>query len=116
MLSSNPTFMGVVRTRKAEFLRLMQLANVQDVYTSKHFFERLVERNLDAVDAMIMATPMIKDFRTSTYNLRSYLVQWKNLGLVGGITVGEVTGKRRLILKTIFEKFDETEYDVNFRL
>lgn len=108
----NPAFIGAARYQRAQFIDLLKRANVVDVvYPSMHFFERLVERNLDAVDALRMLTPVIKEFRETSYNAKSFLVQWKQFGLVAQFTVGVVTGKRQVTVKTIFDKFDETEYD-----
>jgi hypothetical protein len=117
MLASNPLFLSQVQRSRNEFNRMLIAAKVDGfVYPSKHFFERVVERNLEPVDILFMAAPMITDFRQTTYNVRSYRVQWKTYSLIACISVGVETGKRRLVLKTVFERNDDSEYDVSIRL
>jgi hypothetical protein len=87
------------------------------VYPSKHFFERLVERNLEAVDAMRMLAPVIREFRGTTYNKRSYAIRWKQFSMFAMIDVGVVSMTRRIVLKTIYDRdIDESGYDVVQRI
>ncbi len=117
MHPSNPAFIGAARNQRSQFIALLKQANVTDmVYPSMHFFERLVERNLEAVDALRMLVPVIRAFRETTYNSKTFLVQWKQFGLVAQFTVGAVTGKRQITVKTIFDKFNELEYDEVIRI
>jgi hypothetical protein len=118
VISSNPTFMSRVNHERNLFIELLYAANINSmVYPSKHFFERLVERNLEAVDALRMLAPVIKDFRETTYNLRSYAVRWKNFSLFALIDTGPVTGVRRIVLKTIYDRdVLDTDYDVVVRI
>lgn len=114
----NPTFLSVVKHERNKFIEMMHRAGLGHVaYPSKHFFERLVERNLEAVDALRMLAPVIAEFRGTTYNLRSYAVRWKNFSLFALITVGPVSGKRQIVLKTIYDRdVLETDYDVVVRI
>lgn len=117
MLSCNPLFTSQVQRSRARFSELLKKAKVEDiVYPSKHFFERVVERNLDADTILFMIAPMITDFRQTTYNVRTYRSQWRTYSVIACISVGVQTQKRRLILKTVFEKNDDTIYDVSIRL
>lgn len=117
MLSSNPAFMGNVNVLRNRFVELIHRAKVGHfVYPSKHFFERVVERNLDEVDILRMITPVIKEFRETTYNERTYLVSWRQYGLAASIQLGLVSEKRQIILRTIYDKYDEMAYDVCIRL
>ena len=100
----NRAFMSVVKHERHKFIELMEKCNVLHmIYPSKHFFERVVERNLEAVDVMRMLVPAIREFRSTTYNVRSYALRWKQYSLFAEITVGPVTGKRQITLKTIYD-------------
>jgi hypothetical protein len=77
----------------------------------------VVERNLEAVDVLRMLIPVIKDFRETTYNVRSYCVRWKQYSLFAMITVGAVTGKRQITLKTIYDREVEgMDFDVEVQV
>ena len=110
----NPAFMSKVKHQRNLFVELMQRMDMlHQIYPSKHFFERVVERNLEAIDIGYMLVPVIRDFRGSTYNARSYCVKWKQFRLFAQITLGPVSGKRQLTLKTIYDKdVEEKDFDV----
>ena len=114
MDSRNPAFIPCVQHQRRQFVELMHRGDMAHrIYPSKHFFERLVERNLEAVDVLRMLVPIIKDFRETTFNKRSYASKWKHYKLFADITVGPVTGKRQIILKTIYDRdIDESNFDV----
>lgn len=118
MLASNKLFMSRVNHERNRFIELMGQAKVNHfIYPSKHFFERVVERNLDAVDVLRMLVPVIKEFRETTYNMRSYAIRWKQYTLFALIDVGAVSEVRRITLKTIYDRdIDETGYDVVQRI
>lgn len=114
----NRAFMGAVNHHRNMFIELMGKANLlHTIYPSKHFFERVVERNLEAVDVLRMLIPVIQEFRGTTYNERSYCVQWKQFKLFAMITVGPVSGRRQITLKTIYDRdIDEQNFDVVVRI
>ncbi len=117
MLSNNPAFIGCVNATRNRFIELLHRAKVGDfVYPSKYFFERVVERNLDEVDVLRMITPVIKEYRETTYNERTYLVSWKQHAIACSIQLGTVSEKRQIILRTLYEKYNEMDYDVCIRL
>lgn len=110
----NPAFMGVVETRRNAFKALVRDAKVGiEIAPSRHFFERVVERDLDHVDVLRFLIPVIKEFRTTTYNQRTFCIKWKQHRMFADITIGPVTGRRFILLKTVFDKHvDETDFDV----
>ncbi len=110
----NRAFMANVKHQRHLFIELMEkMGMLHQIYPSKHFFERVVERNLESVDVGFMLVPVIKDFRGSTYNARTYCVKWKQFRLFAQITLGPVTGKRQLCLKTIYDRdVEERDFDV----
>ena len=118
MLASNPLFMSRVNHERNRFIELMGQAKINHmIYPSKHFFERVVERNLEAVDVLRMLVPVIQEFRSTTYNVRSYAIRWKQFTLFALISIGPVTETRRIVLKTIYDRdIDETGYDVVQRI
>jgi hypothetical protein len=117
MLPTNPAFAALTRLKRAQFISLLKRANVTDVvYPSLHFFERLVERNLDEVDALRMLTPVIHAFRQTTYNKKTFLIRWKQFGLVAMFSLGLVSGRRQVIVKTIYDSFDDNDYDEVIRI
>lgn len=115
---NSPLFMSAVNRERNRFIELMGLAKVlHTIYPSKHFFERVVERNLEAVDVLRMLVPVIKEFRETTFNVRSYCVQWKQYRLHASINIGPVSGRRQINIKTIYDRdVDETEFDVVVRI
>lgn len=118
MNSLNKAFPAAVTRQRNWFIELLHSANVGNiVYPSKHFFERVVERNLEALDVLRMITPVIHEFRGSSYNIRSYCIQWKQFRIHAAIDVGPVTGVRRIILKTVYD-FDPTheQFDVTIKI
>lgn len=65
MLSSNPTFMSTMHHERNRFIELIHRCKLDHaVYPSKHFFERVVERNLDAgiVQNDIVSKPVLDLF------------------------------------------------------
>jgi hypothetical protein len=118
MLPSNPAFMSRVRHERNKFVELMHQAKLEHmIYPSQHFFERVIERNLEAVDVLRMLVPVIQEFRGTTYNVRSYAIRWKQFSLFALINVGPVTATRRIVLKTIYDRdIDESGYDVVQRI
>lgn len=111
---SDKNFMAVVNHRRNEFIEIAHRMGIgHTVYPSKHFFERVVERGLEALDVAFMLVPVIKEFKGTTYNLRTFCVLWKQYKLVAMITTGVVSGQRRIVLKTVFEKdVNEADFDV----
>jgi hypothetical protein len=118
MLSSNPTFMSTMHHERNRFIELIHRCKLDHaVYPSKHFFERVVERNLDAGIVLEMIVPIIKEFRETTYNVRSYTIQWRQHCLFAMIEIGPVSGNRRIILKTLYDReIDDSRYDVVLRI
>lgn len=110
--------MSVVKKERHAFIQLMEkIGMLHQIYPSKHFFERVVERNLETVDVGIMLVPIIRDFRETTFNVRSYCVKWKQFRLFAKISVGSVTNRRQLVLKTIYDiDVDESNFDVVVQL
>ena len=110
--------MSAVKKQRHAFIELMDKINMlHQIYPSKHFFERVVERNLETVDVGIMLVPIIRDFRETTFNVRSYCVKWKQYRLFARVAVGPVTNKRQLVLKTIYDTdVDESSFDVVVQL
>lgn len=113
----NRAFIGAVDTARAKFTDYLRRAKIEKiVYPSKHFFERVVERHID-VDLVFMALPpVIKEFRESTFNDRKFLIQWRDFAFVAQIQLGAVSKKRYILLKTVFDKFNEEDYDVVIRM
>lgn len=118
MNSNNPVFLSRVKQERHQFIELMDKCGLlHQIYPSQHFFERVIERNLEAVDVLRMLVPVIAEYRGTTYNRRSYAIRWKQYSLFALINVGPVTGKRQIILKTIYDRdIDEHGYDVCVRI
>ena len=114
----NKAFVGAVQVSRKAFIELIWKAKVGDIiYPSTHFFERVVERNLEAVDILRMLVPVIRDFRATTFNDRTYCVRWREFSLFAKIDFGCVTQKRKLVLKTIYDRdVDESSFDVVVRM
>jgi hypothetical protein len=114
----NPAFSGAVKNRLHETMRLFRQMKVNDiVYVSDHLTERMVERNVDPVDIARMSVPVIKAFRETTYNDRTFVVFWRNLKLVASIKRGVVTDQRKIILKTIIDpEVPFHQYDTEIRI
>ena len=109
----NPLFLSKVKHERNKFIELMEQAKCMHIiYPSKHFFERVVERNLEAVDVLRMLVPVIKEFRETTYNVRSYAITWKQYSMFALINTGPVSGKRQITLKTIYDNVDPVDFDV----
>lgn len=117
MSPQNKAFIGAVNFWRSQFIELLVRAKVHDiVYPSMHFCERVVERNLDKVDVLYLIVPIIKEFRQSTFNERTFIVQWRNIGVACCITTGKHSERRHIVIKTIYDKFDPAEFDVVIKL
>lgn len=118
MHSLNPLFLHTVNVERSNFNKIAKEAKVDKfVYPSKHFFERVVERNLSALDAFAMMVPVIREFRNSTYNQRSFCVIWKQYKLFANFTVGPISGERKICMKTMYDRdIDESNFDVVIKL
>lgn len=117
MLPLNKAFTGAVATNRAWLNDLLKRAKVNDfVYPSKHLAERMVERHIEPVDVLRMLVPVIQEFRTTTFNERTFLSVYRGNALASTITVGTVTGQRRIIVKTVYDKYNEEDYDVVCRI
>ena len=54
MSPQNKAFVGAVKTWRGDFISLLKRANIDNtVYASKHFCERVVERNLETVQVVL---------------------------------------------------------------
>jgi hypothetical protein len=117
MLPSNPAFAGVARSRRRNLIDLLHLAKVGDfVYVSRHIAERMVERNLDHVDVLRMLTPVIHAYRRAPHLDRSFIIGWKEHSLCADIAEHRLLEKRFIIVKTIYDKYNELDYDVAIRI
>lgn len=107
-------FVSRVRRERNVFNELLHRANIDDIiYPSRHFFERVVERDLNSVDLLYMLVPVLKDYRENTFNDRRFCIRWKEHRLFANIRLGEISGKRMIVLKTIYDKdVDERDFDV----
>jgi hypothetical protein len=87
--------------------RFINDCKIVDLYMSKHFFERAVERNLDAANRFPQIARMIKEvyisFKSHSYNEYSYKVIFKDLAMIAMVRCGTVSNRRMLILKTIWD-------------
>lgn len=117
MSPQNKAFAGAVDLWRATMVEYLARAGVNGiVYMSKHLAERAVERNIDPIEALQLAAPVIKEFRQSTFNSREFLVSRGIISLAASIDVGPVTGKRRVVLKTIYDKVCNGDFDVVIKL
>lgn len=117
MSPQNKAFGGAVRAWRHTILDMLRKAGVNDfVYVSKHLVERAVERNIEAVDVLRLAVPVIREFRTTTYNERTYLISSGILSLAAAIKLGDTTETRRVVLKTIYDKICPGDFDVTINL
>jgi len=118
MDSKNILFIPTVTSVRDKYGKLETQEERSNIYPSKHFFERVVERNLDSNLSMIhhMASRAFDDMQSCTYNSRTYKVVWKNLVLHAQISIGKLSRKRELILKTIYDRDHEFEYDVIIKI
>lgn len=104
-----------VETCRAKFnVYLKKLPkNVGDtVYPSSHFFERVVERGFEnKIDAVfIAAVKGYKFMQSSSYNSRKLKCLIDNMQICMDIKVGKVSGKKQLVLSTIYSVEDEDVY------
>ena len=118
MTPMNPAFGGAVKAKLHFTMKLLREMKVNDfVYLSKHLAERMVERNVDPVDVARMATPVIKAFRETTNNDKTFVVFWRNLKLVASIKRAPVTDSRKIVLKTIVDpEVPVHQFDAEIRL
>jgi len=108
-------FVSRVRRERNTFNELLRRAKVDGIiYPSRHFFERAVERNLQMVDLLYMLVPVLKEFRESTFNDRTFCIRWKEFRLFADIRIGDISGKRQIVMKTIYDKdiYNERDFDV----
>jgi hypothetical protein len=109
------SFSGQVRARRDALNQLLSAVKCHsEVYPSRHFAERMVERNVEAIEVLFMLRPALKELRGSTYNDRTFLIKYKRLALVAKIAI--IDGARYLLLKTIIDKYDEKDFDVCIQL
>lgn len=115
MNSNNPLFMTHVYNFEKKCDRFIKECNMNDLYMSKHFFERAVERNLDSASRFPQFVRMIKElyisFKHHTYNEYSYKVMFKDLVMIAEVRTGTITQHRRLVIKTIW---DSDRYGADF--
>lgn len=115
MNPSNPQFMPAVYAFERKCDRFINDCKITNLYASKHFFERAVERNLDVPNRFPQITRMIAEvwfaFKSHTYNEYSYKVMFKDIVMIAGVKVGTVSGRRMLIVKSIW---DSDAYDDDF--
>lgn len=117
MDTRNKAFIGSASARRAYLLEILKKAKADDfVYPSMHLAERMTERNIDPIDVARMSIPIIKFFRDTTYNDRSICVLWKDIKLAAHIRIGATTGKRMVLLKTVYDLHDRHEYDEIFKV
>jgi hypothetical protein len=117
MLPTNPAFAGVARSARRNLIDLLHLAKVGDiVYVSRHIAERMVERNLEHVDVLRMLVPVIRAFRRAPELNRSFIIGWREHSLCADIAEHRMLGKRCIIVKTIYDKYNELDYDVAIRI
>lgn len=113
MTPLNRAFTGAVATNRAWLNDLLKRAKVNDfVYPSKHLAERMVERHIEPVDVLRMLVPVIQEFRASTFNQRTFLSVHRGNALVSAIQLGVVSGKRLILIKTVYDRYNEEDYDV----
>ena len=107
MDSKNPLFIPTVYVFERKCDRFINECKIVDLYLSKHFFERAVERNLDAPQRFPQIARMIKEvyisFKGHTYNEYSYKVIFKDLVMIATVRFGTVSKRRTLVLKTIWD-------------
>ena len=87
---------------------------LRDLYFSDHFIERVVERNLvkdKEYLAVIIARFMHEVFYRTTYNARSYRVEWRGLKVCLSIDLEPVSKRRQVNVKTAFENDGAYECD-----
>lgn len=114
MLPSNRAFNGMVdnvTNNFVEYLIKLKIANA--VYPSRHFFERIVERNLEKQLPFLvkMVYSVYVQLKRTTFNNRTYKVRWKELIVIAGIRVGEVSDRRRVVVITVWDKDSNEGYD-----
>lgn len=107
-------FLSKVERERSKFVELLFKTNLnKKVYPSKHFFERVVERGLYSVDILEMLIPVLHEYRTTTFNDRTFCIRLKQHKMVACIKMGAISGERIIVLKTIFDKeVDEKDFDV----
>lgn len=100
--------------RKFEELALTQVGRefVSGIYPSKHFFERVVERNFEDKTRELLVAALIayKFFKSTTFEQRQIAVTICGKYVAFDITVGKESGKRMLVMKTIYEIDDVRRY------
>ena len=81
---------------------------VDDLYISQHFCERIVERNLNNYTHFIfvMLSKVVQQKRQTTYSNRIYKLRWKTWIIIAKISTNDMSGKRYVIAKTIYNNDD----------
>ena len=113
----NPAFVGAVNFTRSQLNELLTRAKCyDDVYISRHFAERVVERNLDVGTVFAMIAKIVIDYRTHTYNKYSYRVKWKNFSLFAVVDLRKISNSRTIVLKTIYDRDVHDDFDVTISL
>ena len=97
-----------------------QTQMTRELYVSKHFVQRMVERNMqnEAPFVFKMLTKVVWQLRNTTFNQRTYKIVWKNLVVIAKISKQEISNSDRYVVaKTLFygDEFDP-EYDEVIKL
>ena len=120
MMSSNTLFMPTVKSARLKMKDLVEKNKIKQLYFSRHFFERAVERNIDNKigEMFVMSLHALVDMRKHTYNIYKYKVSKKGIFMIAQVEIGKVTGQRQIIIKTCYDSdiFNEKKYDVELKL
>lgn len=116
MLETNKDYSIHVASAKHAVAAMLSKNKIKDLYFSKHFFERAVERNLETkLESLFhMACKALADMRSHTYSDYRYKVfSNRSIYLAAKVEVGVVTGNRRLVVQTCYDidVFDAKHYD-----
>lgn len=118
MTPMNPLFPAFVDKKRRELLAIFRKMEVSGfIYISKHFAERMVERNVDPLDVARMTVPVIKDYRAGAPINRRYTVHQKELRMGAQINLTPVQKRRQISLLTIIDPEVKAEkFDVKIQL
>lgn len=119
MQPTNKMFPVKVSALKVKLGRLLNQYKIKNVYFSDHFHARAVERNIDnkSNELFMLALLALKDMALSTSNTTRYKVSGKGVFIIAKISVGTVTGVRKLIVQTCYDIdiFNADRYDTNLK-
>ncbi len=119
MDKTNKLFEVKVSALKGTFSRLLHKYKIKNLYFSDHFHARAVERNIDnkANELFMLALIALKDMALSTSTTTRYKVSGKGIFIIAKISVGTVTGVRKLIVQTCYDIdiFNADRYDTNLK-